>query len=282
MPAGKPSSILYAMGITQHITGTDNVKSLANLAMLCGNLGKAGGGVNPLRGQNNVQGCCDMGCLPNVFPGYQKVDSPEVREKFAKAWGVKELSAKPGLTATEMMDKAHSGEVKALYIIGENPMVSDPDLSHARKSLQKLDLLVVQDIFMTETAQLADVVLPSASFAEKDGTFTNTERKVQLVRKAVDAPGSAREDWRIVAGLASAMGYDLGCGSAEKIMAEITRPYPLLWRHHVRQAAGRRPDLALPEPRTSGHPATAYRSVYPWAGRVPCHRVPATCRGCGR
>jgi predicted molibdopterin-dependent oxidoreductase YjgC len=194
--------------------------------MLCGNLGKAGGGVNPLRGQNNVQGCCDMGCLPNVFPGYQKVDSPEVREKFAKAWGVKELSAQPGLTATEMMDKAHSGQVKALYIIGENPMVSDPDLSHAAKSLQRLDLLVVQDIFMTETAQLADVVLPSASFAEKDGTFTNTERKVQLVRKAVEAPGNAREDWQIAADLASAMGHDLGCGSAEKILEEVSALTP--------------------------------------------------------
>jgi formate dehydrogenase alpha subunit len=223
---GKPSTILYAMGITQHITGTDNVKSLANLTMLCGNLGKVGGGVNPLRGQNNVQGCCDMGCLPNVFPGYQKVDSPEVRKKFSRAWGVKELSAKPGLPSTVMMDKAHSVELKALYVIGENPMVSDPDLTHTQKSLEKLDLLVVQDIFMTETAQLADVVLPSASFAEKDGTFTNTERKVQLVRRAVDAPGSAREDWRIVAALASAMGYDMGYGSAEKIMAEITSLTP--------------------------------------------------------
>ena len=224
--AGKPSTILYAMGITQHITGTDNVKSLANLAMLCGNLGKTGGGVNPLRGQNNVQGCCDMGCLPNVYSGYQKVYSPEVQEKFAKAWGAQALSAKPGLTATDMMNRAYSGDVKALYIIGENPMISDPDLSHAQKCLEKLDLLVVQDIFMTETAQLADVVLPSASFAEKDGTFTNTERRVQKVRKAVDAPGSAREDWRIVADLSSAMGYDMGYSSAEKIIEEIASLTP--------------------------------------------------------
>jgi formate dehydrogenase major subunit len=173
-----------------------------------------------------VQGCCDMGCLPNVLPGYQKVDSPEVREKFSRAWNVKELASKPGLTATDMMDRAHRGELKALYIIGENPMVSDPDLSHAGKSLRNLDLLVVQDIFMTETAQLADVVLPSASFAEKDGTFTNTERKVQRVRKAVDAPGSAREDWEILSDIARLMGCDMGCASAEKILQEVAALTP--------------------------------------------------------
>jgi len=191
------ASILYAMGITQHISGTDNVKSLANLAMLCGNMGIEGGGVNPLRGQNNVQGACDMGGLPNVFTGYLKVDDPEVRERMEKAWSVEDLPSTPGLTATEMMEKAHEGEVKALYIIGENPMVSDPDLNHAKKSLDNLDFLVVQDIFLTETAGMADVVLPTASFAEKEGTFVNTERKVQRVRKAVESPGDAREDWEI-------------------------------------------------------------------------------------
>ncbi len=191
----KVGSILYCMGITQHTSGTDNVKSLANLAMLCGNLGIEGGGVNPLRGQNNVQGACDMGGLPNVFSGYQTVADAGTKAKFEAAWGVEGLSGQPGLTVTEMVPEAHDGKLKAMYIIGENPLVSDPDLNHAEKSFSNLDFLVVQDIFMTETAQLADVVLPSCCFAEKEGTFTNTERRVQRVRKAVEAPGKARDDW---------------------------------------------------------------------------------------
>ena len=221
----KPASILYAMGITQHTTGTDNVKSLANLAMLCGNVGVKGGGVNPLRGQNNVQGACDMGCLPNVYSGYQSVTSPDLQKKFQEAWGATS-DTKAGLTATEMMTKAHSGELKALYIIGENPLVSDPDSSHVKKSLEHLDFLVVQDIFLTETAQLADVVLPSAAFAEKDGTFSNTERKVQLVRKAVQAPGEAREDWKIICDLAGRMGYAMDYAGSKEIMEEIARVTP--------------------------------------------------------
>ena len=223
---GKPASILYAMGITQHISGTDNVKSLANLAMLCGNLGVTGGGVNPLRGQNNVQGACDMGGLPNVYTGYQKVDNPDVQARMEAAWGVSPLSSKPGLTATQMMEKAHEKTLKAMYIIGENPMVSDPDLNHAGKCLKNIDFLVVQDIFLTETARLADVVLPSASFAEKEGTFTNTERKVQLVRKAVRSPGQAREDWKIFSDLAGRMGREMSYGSAGTIMEEIARVTP--------------------------------------------------------
>jgi len=154
-------SICYCMGITQHIGGTDNVKSLANLAMLCGHMGKDGGGVNPLRGQNNVQGACDLGGLPNVYPAYQPVSDPAVAKRMEEAWGVSGLSTEPGLTVTKMMPKAHDGELKALYIMGENPLVSDPDLNHAEKCLSNLDFLVVQDIFMTETAKLADVVLPS-------------------------------------------------------------------------------------------------------------------------
>jgi predicted molibdopterin-dependent oxidoreductase YjgC len=194
----KPGSICYAMGITQHITGTDAVKSLANLAMLTGNVGVESGGVNPLRGQNNVQGACDVGALPNVFTGYQRVGDPPSQEKFSKAWGT-ELSDKPGLTVVETMNAAHEGKVKALYIMGENPMVSDPDLNHVEESLKKLDFLVVQDIFLTETARLAHVVLPAVSFAEKDGTFTNTERRVQLVRKAVEPVGQSWSDWMILA-----------------------------------------------------------------------------------
>ena len=217
------ASILYTMGITQHTTGVDNVKSLANLAMLCGNVGVRGGGVNPLRGQNNVQGACDMGGLPNVYTGYQKVDDLVARSKMETAWGVKGLPDKPGLAATEMMNRAHDGQLKALYIVGENPMVSDPHLNHTRESLERLPFLVVQDIFLTETAQLAHVVLPAASFAEKEGTFTNTERKVQRVRKAIEPPGEAKEDWRIVADLAGRMGYEMRYESPRAIMEEIAQ-----------------------------------------------------------
>ncbi len=217
----KAGSILYCMGITQHITGTDNVKSLANLAMLCGNLGIEGGGVNPLRGQNNVQGACDMGGLPDVYSGYQKVILPEMRQKMETAWKVPILPDKPGLKATEMIPNAHTGELKALYVIGENPLVSDPDLNHAKKCMEHLDFLVVQDIFLTETAKLADVVLPSKCFAEKDGTFSNTERRIQRVRKAVEAPGHARDDWKIISEIALRMGYSMHYEDSEKIMEEI-------------------------------------------------------------
>jgi formate dehydrogenase major subunit len=223
--AGRKATLLYAMGMTQHITGTDNVKSCANLAMLCGNVGIEGGGVNPLRGQNNVQGACDMGALPNVFTGYQQVVSEEARNKFEKAWQAK-LSAKPGLTVVEMMSAAHKGDMKALYIMGENPMLSDPDLTHVRESLMKLELLIVQDLFRTETAELADVVLPSASFAEKNGTFTNTERRVQRVRKAVEPPGEAKPDWVLISAISTAMGYPMAYDSADEIMQEICRLTP--------------------------------------------------------
>ncbi len=218
---GQAASIIYAMGITQHISGTDNVKSRANLAMLCGNVGVRGGGVNPLRGQNNVQGACDMGGLPNVYTGYQKVDDPVARSKMEKAWNVEQLPERPGLTATEMMEKAHEGDLKAMYIVGENPMVSDPDLNHAKRALEKLDFLVVQDIFLTETAEMADVVLPSACFSEKEGTFTNTERKIQMVRKAVQPPGQAREDWKIISDLSNLMGCPMSYRTAQDIMEEI-------------------------------------------------------------
>ncbi len=222
----KKGSILYCMGITQHISGTDNVKSLANLAMLCGNLGIPGGGVNPLRGQNNVQGACDMGGLPNVYPAYQPVADIGVKSRFEKEWGVTGLSKEPGLTATQMVPKAHDGELKALYVIGENPLVSDPDINHAEKSLDNLDFLVVQDIFLNETAKKAHVVLPASCFAENDGTFSNTERRVQRIRKAVEPPGQAREDWRITGEIATRMGFDMTYPDAETIFKEITRVTP--------------------------------------------------------
>ncbi len=220
------ASIVYCMGITQHISGTDNVKSLANLAMLCGNLGIEGGGVNPLRGQNNVQGACDMGGLPNVFPAYQPVSNEDAAAKMETAWGVTGLSRTPGLTATEMVPKAHDGEIKSLYIVGENPLVSDADLNHAEASFKNLEFLVVQDIFMTETAQLADVVLPSLCFAEKDGTFSNTERRVQRVRKAVEGPGLARTDWEITCGIAEKMGVSMTYQTAMDIFEEIRTVTP--------------------------------------------------------
>jgi len=221
-----PASILYAMGITQHTSGTDNVKTLGNLAMLCGNIGVVGGGVNPLRGQNNVQGACDLGALPNVFTGYQKVASEEVRQKFAKAWGLEELSAVPGLRVTDMFPAALEGKLRALYIMGENPLVSDPDLHHIEEAVKKLDFMVVQDIFLTETAQLADVVLPGVSFAEKDGTFTNSERKVHRVRKAIEPVGEAREDSWIICQLAAAMGCPMEYADARAIMEEIRKVTP--------------------------------------------------------
>ena len=220
------ASILYTMGITQHITGTDNVKSLANLAMLCGNVGVEGGGVNPLRGQNNVQGACDMGALPNVYTGYQQVADLAVKARMESLWGVENLSDKPGMTATQMMESAHEGDLKAMYIIGENPMVSDPHLSHAEESLKNLDLLVVQDIFLTETAAMAHVVLPSSCFAEKEGSFTNTERKVQRVRKAVEPPGEARDDWAIICALSSKLGYPMDYKDSQAIMEEIAATTP--------------------------------------------------------
>ena len=197
----KPAAILYAMGITQHTTGTDNVKSCANLAMLTGNMGILGGGVNPLRGQNNVQGACDLGALVNVYPGYQSVTSPEVQGKFEKAWG-STSDLKIGLTVTEMIDAAGDGRVRAMYVMGENPMVADPDINHARHCLEQIEFLVVQDIFLSETAQLAHVVLPGASFAERDGTFTGTDRRIQRVRKAIEPIGESWPDWKIICELA--------------------------------------------------------------------------------
>ena len=197
----KPASLLYAMGITQHVSGHQNVLSCANLQMLLGNVGVPGGGVNPLRGQNNVQGACDMGGLPNVYTGYQVVTSDASRARFEQAWGVP-LSDEIGLTLVHMMNNAETGQVKAMYVIGENPMMSDPDVNHVKKCLESLEFLVVQDIFLTETARLADVVLPAASFAEKDGTFTNTERRVQRVHKAIEPVGESRADWVILRDLA--------------------------------------------------------------------------------
>lgn len=201
LATNKPMAVLWAMGITQHIVGVRNVMDLANLQMLLGNIGVPGGGVNPLRGQNNVQGACDMGGLPNVFPGYQTVTVEAARQKFETAWGVS-LPGKVGMTVTEMIPGIPEGRVKALFILGEDPVMSDPDSAHIRHCLEACDFIALQEIFPSETSHYADVLLPGVSFAEKTGTFTNTERRVQMVRKAIEPLGDARSDWWIVAELA--------------------------------------------------------------------------------
>ncbi len=218
--------ILYAMGVTQHTTGTDQVKAVANLAMATGHIGKPSTGVNPLRGQNNVQGACDVGALPDVFTGYQRVEIEEVRRKFEEAWGVS-LSERPGLTVVEMMQGALDGSIKGMMIVGENPMVSDPDIGHVKEALSNLDFLVVQDIFMTETAELADVVLPACVFSEKEGTFTGTDRRVQRVRKAIDPLFNSKPDWEITSLIAREMGAEgFEFSSPEEIMKEIASLTP--------------------------------------------------------
>ena len=223
----KRAMIFYSMGITQHSHGVDNVRCIAALAMLTGNVGRPGTGVNPLRGQNNVQGGCDMGALPDVYSGYQKVSDPLLREKFARAWGVAKLPATPGLPLTRAMDAAAAGQLHGMFIMGENPMLSDPDQRHARTVLENLELLVVQDIFLTETAALADVVLPAACYAEKDGSFTNTERRIQRLHKAVEPPGEARADWEIICDIARRAGYlEMNYGCPAEIMDEIATLTP--------------------------------------------------------
>jgi formate dehydrogenase major subunit len=219
------ATILYSMGVTQHTTGTEGVMSISNLALLCGNIGKESTGVNPLRGQNNVQGACDMGALPNVYPGYQQVVDEKFKAKFESAWNCK-LDNKIGYTLSDIINQAEKGNIKFLYIMGENPMISDPDLNHVHEALETVDFLVVQDIFLTETAELADVVLPAVTFAEKEGTFTNTERKVQRVRKAINTVGDAKTDSEILIELMNKLGYETKYDSASDIMDEISKLTP--------------------------------------------------------
>ena len=229
------STILYAMGITQRSNGTDMVLTMANLALLCGQLGKPSTGVNPLRGQANVQGACDLGGLPNVLPGYQKVTDKTTRKYVAQAWGLSDLPVTPGLTIVEMTHAAVEGKIRAMYIMGENPMLSDPNIEHVEKALRSLDFFVAQDIFLSETAQLAHIVLPAASSLEKDGTFTNTERRVQLLEPVLSPPDGARADWQIIAALGQHLDKKLDNGrssdywhysSTEEIMAEVGRATP--------------------------------------------------------
>lgn len=218
-------ALYYSMGVTQHSTGTNGVRSTSNLQMLLGNVGRYATGINPLRGQNNVQGACDMGALPTDYTGYQKVFLDPVRESMEEFWHTS-LPNKKGLTLTEMMDAAENKDLSFLYIMGENPMVSDPDLNHIKRALESLDFLVVQDIFLTETAKFADVILPAASFAEKDGTFTNTERRVLRVRKAIDPIGDSKPDWQIIMEISNLLGYDQYYNSPSDIMDEISACTP--------------------------------------------------------
>lgn len=237
----RPMAVIWAMGITQHTVGVQNVFAMANLQLLTGNLGIPGSGVNPLRGQNNVQGACDMGALPNVFPGYQQVANPDALQKFNTAWALggrdKLFSNAVGLTVTEMVDQADNGAIRALYILGENTLMTEPDLNHTRKAMAAAEFTVLQEIFPTATAAYADVLLPGVSFAEKDGTYTNTERRVQMINAAVAAPGEARPDWDITADLARRVlkqrdnrpegthaGWDYI--SAAQVMAEIAALTP--------------------------------------------------------
>jgi formate dehydrogenase alpha subunit len=246
--------IYYTMGITQHKHGTENVFAIANLALMTGNLGRESTGVNPLRGQNNVQGATDMGCIPNFYPGYQKIDIPGVKHKFEMAWGTK-LSHEIGLTATEMINAAFKGNLKALYIIGENPVISDPDIHHTMKALKKLDFIVVQDIFLTETAEFADVVLPAACFAEKDGTFTNTARRVQRVRKAVEPPGEAKEDSWIIMELSHLFGYSMKYNYIGEVFHEAGKLWPAV--AGITYGRIEKGGLNWPCP-TRDHPGTPY------------------------
>ena len=262
----KPTAVIWAMGITQHISGVRNVMDLANFQMLLGYMGKPGGGVNPLRGQNNVQGACDMGGLPNVYPAYQPVTSEEVREKFQKAWGATSTT-KVGAVVTEMMPDILDGKTHALYILGEDPIMSDPDTHHIRKALEAIDFLVLQEIFPSETSAYADVLLPGVTFAEKTGTFTNTERRVQMVRKAIPTQGDARDDWWITSEIAKRIlngtpqrvqteapfsGWDYPDSSA--IMSEINALTPsYAGITHARLEKGER--LQWPCP-TQDHPGT--------------------------
>ena len=214
------AGIFYTLGITEHTTGTANVMNLANLAMVTGHVGVEHAGVNPLRGQNNVQGACDMGALPNVFSDYQAVSKAGNVAKFEKGWGAN-INGTPGLRSPEMFDAIIAGDLKAMYVMGEDPVLTDADANHVRKAIDGLEFLVVQDMFMTETAAYADVVLPAACYAEKDGTFTNTERRVQRIRKAVEPPGDARPDWEIICDLSHRMGHEMEYDSPSDIFEEI-------------------------------------------------------------
>jgi formate dehydrogenase major subunit len=213
------------MGISQHIHGTDNARCLIALSMMTGQVGRPGTGLHPLRGQNNVQGASDVGLIPMMYPDYQRVDNAEAKARFEALWAMT-LDPKPGLTVVEIMDAVHAGKIRGMYIMGENPAMSDPDVAHARQALSELEMLVVQDIFLTETAYLADVILPASAFPEKTGTFTNTDRAVQLGRQALQPPGDARQDLRIIVDMAKRLGLDWNYRGPDEVFAEMRQAMP--------------------------------------------------------
>jgi formate dehydrogenase major subunit len=266
----KPAAIIYTMGITQHTCGVQNVQSLSNLCLLCGNYGLPSSGVNPLRGQNNVQGACDMGCGPVDLPGYQKIANDDVRRKWEQAWGAN-LPDRPGLTKIAAIDAMLEGRVKGAYVMGENSLISEADASKAKRALEAVDFLVVQDIFLTDTAALADVLLPATSFAETDGTFTNTERRVQRVRKAVEPPGEARDDWRIVAGLSTRLGYPMSYDDASQVWDEVAGLTPPLAGISYQRLEG--DGIQWPCP-TADHPGTPYLHAELWEGKQTAYFRP--------
>lgn len=274
----KKAGIYYTLGITEHTTGTANVMSLANLALVTGHIGIENAGINPLRGQNNVQGACDMGALPNTYPGYQPVTDPKAIEFFSHLWNVK-VNEKDGLRIPEMMDGAHEGTVKALYVMGEDPILSDPDANHVRAAFEKMDFVAVQEIFMSETAKLADVIFPATCYAEKDGTFTCSERRVQMVRKAVDPLGESKLDWVIIQEIAQRMGAEgFNFESAEDIFEEVRKATPS-YRGMTYERLVKENGLQWPCPTTS-HPGTKYlhKGMFPRgkASFVPVEYEPPT------
>jgi formate dehydrogenase major subunit/formate dehydrogenase alpha subunit len=284
---GKPTAVVWAMGVTQHTSGVLNVLSLANLQLLLGNMGVPGGGVNPLRGQNNVQGACDVGALPDVYPGYQRVTDAAVAARFAAAWALAPagpaLAGRPGLTVTEMVPAFGARRVRALYVLGEDLAMTEPDSNHARRALASGEFLALQEIFPSETAAFADVLLPGASFAEKPGTFTNTERRVQLVRRAVELPGEARPDWAVTAELARRVlalegrapagpyaGWDYECPA--RVMDEIAALTPSYGGvSHARLERGERLQWPVPDAQHPGTPVL-YAGGFP-PGRPRFHAV---------
>lgn len=256
------AGIYYTLGITEHTTGTSNVMNLANLALVTGHVGYENAGINPLRGQNNVQGACDMGALPNTYPAYQAVEDEKSIKFFSDFYGT-EMNPKAGMRIPEMMDAAVDGQVHAMYVMGEDPVLSDPDANHVKKAMSSLDFLVVQEIFMSETAKFADVVLPATCYAEKDGTFTASERRVQRVRKAVNPPGEAKLDWQIISELAQKMGAPgFEYKDAEEIFEEIRDCTPS-YRGMTYERLGKK-GLQWPCP-TENHPGTKYlhKGVFP-------------------
>ncbi|MGB3407383.1 MAG: formate dehydrogenase subunit alpha [Jannaschia sp.] len=275
--------IFWGMGISQHIHGTDNARCLISLALLCGQIGRPGTGLHPLRGQNNVQGASDAGLIPHVMPDYQSVQDGEVRELFRHIWGGTEIDPTPGLTVVEIMDRVYRGEIKGMYILGENPAMSDPDVDHARKALAHLDHLVVQDIFVTETANFADVILPASAFPEKSGTVTNTNRTVQMARKAVSSPGDAREDWRILIDLANRIGLDWDYDHPREVFNEMKMSmrslHHITWNRLDTETAVTYPSLSNEDPGQSvvfgdGFPRRAGRAKFTPARVMPPSEVP--------